>query len=132
MCRVVLECAIVNRRLGHSIGKLAKICSSGPFLVQSAENDGSAYFMREISNSFAAVVQGLKAAHFGKPALRVLFALLDPEGDYFLYRRVWEKTGGLPFLHLILGTTQLMGRTCCQRYFLLKYLRRDVDQGGLS
>lgn len=49
MCRVVLECAIVNRRLGHSIGKLAKICSSGPFLVQSAENDGSAYFMREIS-----------------------------------------------------------------------------------
>lgn len=45
------------------------------------------------------MIQGLKAAHFDEPALRVLFALLDPEGNYFLYRRVWGKTGGLPFLH---------------------------------
>jgi len=29
----------------------------------------------------------------------VLEALLDPEGNYFLYRRIWTKTGGLPFLY---------------------------------
>lgn len=49
LCRAVQECLIVNRRLGHSIGKLAEVCSSGSFLVQSADHDGSAYFLREIS-----------------------------------------------------------------------------------
>ncbi len=44
-------------------------------------------------------MQGLRAAHFDEPALWLLFVLLDPEGNYSLYRRVWKKTRGVPFLY---------------------------------
>jgi len=45
LCEAVQECVIVDRQLGHSIVKLAEVCRSGPFLVQSADHDGSAYFL---------------------------------------------------------------------------------------
>ena len=49
LCRVVQECVIVNRQQGYFIGKLTEVWSSGPFTVQYADHDGSAYFLRGTS-----------------------------------------------------------------------------------
>ena len=49
LCRDVQECVILDHQLGHSIGKLAEICSSDLFFVHSANHDGSAYFLQEVS-----------------------------------------------------------------------------------
>ncbi len=49
LCRAVQECVLVDRQLGHSIAKLAQVCRLGPYLVQSADHDGSTYFLRKTS-----------------------------------------------------------------------------------
>ena len=50
----------------------------------------------------------------------MLYALFDPEGNYFLYRRVWIKTGGLPFLHPHVRKYEIDGEDSLSEVFPLK------------
>ena len=72
-----------------------------------------------------AVIQGLPATYSDQPTLQVLFAMLDSEGNYSLYRRMWEKTRGLPILFPHIEKFAIDGEDSLTEVFPSRQMREE-------